>query len=253
RRAAPPAPRAPATRARSGRSRLFHLPALRNLAAGVGLSFEEHQRPAGVGEPPIGTAVEVLVHRRRLHRATLVGFPLVRLAVAVAVLFGAREDAVLVVLPAVDLLLVRSGGDLDALHLAVRPGEGPGVGAAILLPREADLHQPALVVVLLPAIELAVLVEIAARSHRAAAVHFGPGVDLAVLVAIVGELGQLARLLVVGRLRRLLDALLLGVGAGREAQRDRGQEQGGTHAPVRVLQGRLRVDHGFHGSAGPGG
>src|SRR4029078_10640188 len=109
------------------------------------------------------------------------GLHIVRRAVAVAVLFGTREDPVLVVLPAIDLLLVRGGGDLDALHLAVRPGEGPGIGAAVLLPRKADLPRAALVVVVLPAIELAALVEIAARSHGAAAVHLGPGVDRAVL------------------------------------------------------------------------
>src|SRR5205085_6387282 len=148
--------------------------------------------------------------------------------------------AVLVVLPAIDLLFVGGGGDLDPLHLAVRTGVGPGIGAAVLLAREADLRQSPLLVVVFPAIELAVLVEIAPRSNGTGTVHVGPGVDLAVLVTVVGELGELAGGLVVSGPGGLLDPLLFGIRAAGQADGDRGEDEGSAHvcASQRITRGR---------------
>src|SRR5262249_15295005 len=123
--------------------------------------------------------------------------PLVRKAITVAILFGRDETVGGVVLPAIDLVGIAGGRNLDAIDATVRTRIRPGIRHAVVFLREPDFDELSLLVVVLPAVNRAVLVPVDAASDRPGPVHFRPGVDATVFVGVVGELGQLASGLVV--------------------------------------------------------
>src|SRR5262245_2989765 len=110
-------------------------------------------------------------------------------------------------LPAIDPVFFGFRRDLDALDAAVRRRVRPRVWFLDAGTREADLRQDAVLVVVLPAIDAAVLVAVDSRADRTGAVHLGPGVDAAVAIRIEGELLQPSGLVVVGRFGRGLEAV----------------------------------------------
>src|SRR6185503_13468132 len=99
---------------------------------------------------------------------------------------------------------------------------------AIVRAREADLRELTLLVVVLPAIDLAVFVAIDTGADRTRAVHVGPGVDPPVLVCVVGELLEPAGALIVGGLGGLLEAFLVGIGAGEGHNTGDSHQRDGT-------------------------
>src|SRR4051812_8143772 len=210
-------------------SHLLDLNPLVISASAVWVGFDQYERAVVICEAAIRFAVGVLVELGARQRAILVDFPLVRFAIAVAVLFRSNQRATarrrveglrrIVMLPPIDLVLVAGRRDLNAIHFAVASGVCPRVGLSVLIAREADLQQRPIVPVVLPTIHLPIFVEIDARPERLRAVHICPGVDDAVLVAVVGELSQLPARLVVGRQRRLLDPVAVWIVAGRGKRR----------------------------------
>src|SRR4051812_21331371 len=210
-------------------SHLLDLNPLVISASAVWVGFDQYERAVVIYEAAIRFAVGVLVELGARQRAILVDFPLVRFAIAVAVLFRSNQRATarrrveglrrIVMLPPIDLVLVAGRRDLNAIHFAVASGVCPRVGLSVLIAREADLQQRPIVPVVLPTIHLPIFVEIDARPERLRAVHICPGVDDAVLVAVVGELSQLPARLVVGRQRRLLDPVAVWIVAGRGKRR----------------------------------
>ena len=139
------------------------------------------------------------VERNRCEPIALIRFPLVDPAVAVRVLFGRREPALLVMLDARHLA-VPLCGDFDARDEAVGAEIRPRVLRSVVGAREADLLQLLVRVVMLPALDLSVLVFINFDTYDARAVHVAERVGLAVAVRIVFQQLQTAgRLVVFGR------------------------------------------------------
>src|SRR5258708_20562949 len=99
---------------------------------------------------------------RRPPRSTLFPYP---------TLFRSHEHTRLVIFPPVHLLFVRRGRYFDAHDLAVRPGERPRVGPAVLLPGKPDLHQPTFIALIFPPIDLAVFIDTNPRPSRLPTVH----------------------------------------------------------------------------------
>src|SRR5258708_16020588 len=135
-------------------------------------------------------------------------------------------------LGAVGLVRVAGRGYFGAGDPAVWVRVTPGVGLAIVVPGESDFRELALIVVILPAVDLAVFIQIDSRAQRLRSVHVGPGVDDPVAVAVVGELGQLTGVLVVGGFGRVVGRVGGGFGAGRRgSQRRQSDAEKAAHAP----------------------
>ena len=133
-------------------------------------------------------------HRR--EAGALVGFPLVDLSVAVGVFLGAHESILLVVLDAIDLA-VALVGEVDAGGGTVRIRVRPRVHLAVVQPRQADLQELLIGSVIFPPIDLPVFVLVDFNSNHAGAVHVAPRVENAVVVGVIFQQRQPARLLVV--------------------------------------------------------
>ena len=104
-------------------------------------------------------------------------------------------------------------------------------------------------IVVLPAVDAAILVAVDARAQRPRSVHLGPGIDATILIGVVGQLGELSRRLVVGRFRCRLQAFALGVGAALGENRaadgqcrygERSPSSGGTPHPISSSRSRRR-------------
>ena len=139
------------------------------------------------------------VERHGGEASVVVGFPLVDLAVAVSVFFRTDQRALLVVLRP-GHLAVAGGRKLDPRDRSVGRRIGPAVFFAAVGPREANLLELLPVVVILPAVDLAVPVLIDLDPHDPRAVHVAPGIHLAGTLRVVLEELQLAgRLVILGR------------------------------------------------------
>src|SRR5262245_7492386 len=134
----------------------------------VGIGLNHHARAARVDKTTSRTAASIFIERDGLEDAVFVGLPLVRSAIVGRVLFRPHQCSTpigtglrrIVVLPSIDPVRVARRRDLDAADLAVGPGKGPRIWLPVVRPGEADPGKKAVLVVLLPAIDLAVLVDV---------------------------------------------------------------------------------------------
>jgi hypothetical protein len=157
-------------------------------------------------------------------RHSRIGLPLVDRAGQAAVFLGAHQLLVLVVLGPGHLTVSR-GRDLNACELAVWPRIGPRIDAAVVTARESDFLERVVVAVVFPAVDLPVAVLVDLDAKRTSAVHVGPGVELAVVVRIEGELRELAGVFGVGRLGAWLGLALAAARGGQGRQEQEGGEQ----------------------------
>src|SRR6185503_5556859 len=121
------------------------------------IDFEARAAVAAVDQAAVGGAAMLRVESHRREPFAVVGFPLVGLAVLVAVFFGGHEVVGLEVLDPAHLA-VPACRHFDTLDGAGGPGKRPGVLLAILRPREPDLFELLAGPVVLPALDFAVLV-----------------------------------------------------------------------------------------------
>src|SRR6186713_159729 len=129
------------------------------VAGAGGIELEARSAIGTVGQTPVSGPAVKGVEGDRCQPIAVVGFPLVDLAVRVAVLFR-RHDAVgLEMLDPRDFP-VPSRRDLNAVDGACRARERPGVLFPVLGAREADFLDLLVGPVILPAVDLAVLVGI---------------------------------------------------------------------------------------------
>jgi hypothetical protein len=215
---------APSGRRRSGRSRPFRAvdeAPFRAAASGV--------VEAGGGDAECRRACARVIDRLPL-------VPLVGTAVAVGVVGAAYQLAVLVELGAVELA-VAFGGNLDALQHALTGSvaalvERLRVHHAVVLRREADLFELAVRPVEVPALNLAVLVEVELHAEDPGPVHVADGVVFPIVVGVELEAAQAAGLRVVvglgpGALRRTR------AGGGHDQEQDGGPSGSGPRCGPR--------------------
>jgi hypothetical protein len=126
------------------------------------------------------------IERDGRQAIALVGFPLVDLAVLVAVLFGRHDTIALEMFDTRDLS-VPPRRHFNALDRACRAGERPRVLFAVLGSRETDFLDLLIDPVVLPAVDLAVFVGIDIDTHGARAVHVTPRINRAISVRVVLE------------------------------------------------------------------
>src|SRR5262245_9622907 len=121
------------------------------------IDFHAHAAVGTIDQPAVWRPAMLRVERNRGQPRSIVGFPLVHPAVAVAVLLGGGQRVLPIVFDA-GHLAVAARRDLDAVDRAVRLHVGPGVFPAIVQPGFADLLQLLIGSVVLPAVDLAVFV-----------------------------------------------------------------------------------------------
>src|SRR5262245_48520296 len=106
-------------------------------AVAFGVEFHARRSVGAVNQAAIGRAAAQRVEGDHREPVAVVGFPLVRLAVAVRVFIRAGELSVSVVLHALHFA-VAFGGDVDARQVAGGVGVRPGVFDSIFCARESD-------------------------------------------------------------------------------------------------------------------
>src|SRR5438874_11043550 len=150
--------------------------------AGVDAS---HRAVARVDEPRVGTAGRARgIDEKLAELAAIEPLPLIDAAVAIGVLLGAHEDALVVELVAVRHA-VAPRCDVHA-HL-VGGLHDPGIFDTVRLARRAEPIELAVGAVVLPAVDDTVAVAVSFDAHGAAVLEIGAHVDMAVTIRVVLE------------------------------------------------------------------